>query len=138
MHCKSYSHFFSKKFRHICVSLDVNFNESLTNDVVSFEQLGPGAQVVSCWRGIPLKSSTAKFSSRLICYRWHDKRCMEMIFFLFLHKIICQSLGTVFSYKTACAPSRLSLCVHCQSEDTVDPWLSPEYCANPDQCGCAG
>ena len=41
MHCKSYSHFFSKKFQHICVSLDVNFNESLTDDVVSFEQLGP-------------------------------------------------------------------------------------------------
>ena len=33
--------FFRKKFQHICVSLDVNFNESLTNDVVSFEQLGP-------------------------------------------------------------------------------------------------
>ena len=31
----------SKKFQHICVSLDVNFNKSLTNDVVSFEQLGP-------------------------------------------------------------------------------------------------
>ena len=46
MHCKSYSHFFSKKFQHICVSLDVNFNESLTNDVVSFEQLGP--DVISC------------------------------------------------------------------------------------------
>ena len=42
LHCKSYSHFFSKKFQHICVSLDVNFNESLTNDIVSFEQLGPG------------------------------------------------------------------------------------------------
>ena len=28
--------------KHICVSLDVNFNKSLTNDVVSFEQLGPG------------------------------------------------------------------------------------------------
>ena len=42
MHCKSYSHFFSKKFQHICVSVDVNFNESLTNDIVSFEQLGPG------------------------------------------------------------------------------------------------
>ena len=26
---------------HIFVSLNVNFNESLTNDVVSFEQLGP-------------------------------------------------------------------------------------------------
>ena len=37
-----FSHFFSKKFQHICISLDVNFNESLTNDVVSFEQLGPG------------------------------------------------------------------------------------------------
>ena len=36
-----YSHFFSKKFQHICVSLDVNFNESLTNDVVSFEQQCP-------------------------------------------------------------------------------------------------
>ena len=35
-------HIFSaKKFQHICVSLDLNFSESLTNDVVSFEQLGP-------------------------------------------------------------------------------------------------
>ena len=38
--------FFSKKKKKkkisiICVSLDVNFNESLTNDVVSLEQLGP-------------------------------------------------------------------------------------------------
>ena len=32
--------FFSKKLQHICISLDVNFNESLTNDIVSFEQLG--------------------------------------------------------------------------------------------------
>ena len=37
---------FSKKFQHICVSLDVNFNESLTNDVVSFEQPGPDAQII--------------------------------------------------------------------------------------------
>ena len=37
------THIFSakKKFQNICVSLDVNFNESLTN-VISFEQLGPG------------------------------------------------------------------------------------------------
>ena len=41
LHCKSYSHFFSKNLQHICVSLDVNFNESLTNVIVSFEQLGP-------------------------------------------------------------------------------------------------
>ena len=37
----SYSHFFSKKFQNICVSLDVSFKESLTKDIVSFEQLGP-------------------------------------------------------------------------------------------------
>ena len=36
--------FFSKTFQHICVSLDVSFNESLTNDIVSFKQLGPGQQ----------------------------------------------------------------------------------------------
>ena len=41
MQCKSYSHFFSKKIQHICVSVYVNFNESLTNDIVSFEQLDP-------------------------------------------------------------------------------------------------
>ena len=41
------THIFSaKKFQHICVSLDVNFNKSLTNDVVSFEQLGPGKRTM--------------------------------------------------------------------------------------------
>ena len=38
--------FFSKKFQHICVSLDVNVNKSLTNNVLSFEQLGPGWAMV--------------------------------------------------------------------------------------------
>ena len=33
--------FQQKKIQHICVSLNVNFNESLTNDIISFEQLGP-------------------------------------------------------------------------------------------------
>ena len=49
----SYTHFYSKKFQHFCVSLDVNFNESLTNDIVSFEQLGPYGQQNShqtAWR----------------------------------------------------------------------------------------
>ena len=36
--------FFSKKFQHICISLNVNFNESLANGVVSFEQLSPGVR----------------------------------------------------------------------------------------------
>ena len=34
--------FFQQKISAYFVSLDVNFNESLTNDVVSVEQLGPG------------------------------------------------------------------------------------------------
>ena len=46
--CRIHSHFFSKKFQHICVSLDVNFNELLTNDIVIFEQLGPGMALCSC------------------------------------------------------------------------------------------
>ena len=33
---------FQQKIQHICISLNVTFNESLTYDVVSFEQLGPG------------------------------------------------------------------------------------------------
>ena len=33
----------AKKIQHICVSLDENFNETLTNDIVSLEQLGPGS-----------------------------------------------------------------------------------------------
>ena len=33
--------FFQQKISAYCVSLNVNFNESLTNDIVSFEQLGP-------------------------------------------------------------------------------------------------
>ena len=49
---KSTHIFFSKKFQHICVSLDVNFNESLTNDVVSFEQLGPGFLGSDLLRGV--------------------------------------------------------------------------------------
>ena len=44
-----------KKFQHICLSLDVNFNESLTNDVVSFEQLGPE---YSLYQHVELHAST--------------------------------------------------------------------------------
>ena len=33
--------FFQQKISAYLLALDVNFNESLTNDIVSFEQLGP-------------------------------------------------------------------------------------------------
>ena len=45
------AHFFNKKVQRICVSLDINFNELLTTDIVSFEQLGPVVGTCSICRG---------------------------------------------------------------------------------------
>ena len=42
--CKSYSHFFSKSISVYALLNDQSFNDTLTNDIVSFEQLGPGVQ----------------------------------------------------------------------------------------------
>ena len=39
--CKSYSHFFCKNIDTYFILDDQSFNNSLTNDIVSFEQLGP-------------------------------------------------------------------------------------------------
>ena len=66
MQFKSYSHFFSKKFQHICLSLDVNFNESLTNDVISFEQLDPGqtARIHTLINHLQFKSYSHFFSKK--------------------------------------------------------------------------
>ena len=40
--CKSYSHYFSKNISIYAIFDDQNLNDTLTNDIVSFEQLGPG------------------------------------------------------------------------------------------------
>ena len=40
--CKSSSHFFSKNFSLYAIFNDQSFNDTLTNDIVSFEQLDPG------------------------------------------------------------------------------------------------
>ena len=40
--CKSFSHFFSKNISVYAVFDDQNFNDTLSNNTVSFEQLGPG------------------------------------------------------------------------------------------------
>ena len=39
--CKSYSHFFSKSISIYAILNDQSFNDTLTKDIVSFEQLGP-------------------------------------------------------------------------------------------------
>ena len=38
--CKNYSHFFSKNISVYVIFNDQSFNDTLTNDVVSFQQLG--------------------------------------------------------------------------------------------------
>ena len=79
MHCKSYSHFFSKKFQHICVSLDLNFNESLTNDVVSFEQLGPNF-LLTYWTIILLNSALKfVFFCFLFFQGWFTTHCTMIV-----------------------------------------------------------
>ena len=40
--CKSYSHFFSKNISVYAIVNDQSFNNTLTNEIVSFDQLGPG------------------------------------------------------------------------------------------------
>ena len=44
--CKGYSHFFSKNISVYAIFDDQRFNDTLTNDIVSFEQLGPGCQLI--------------------------------------------------------------------------------------------
>ena len=39
--CKSYSHFFSKNINKYAIFNDQSFNDTRTNDIVSFEQLSP-------------------------------------------------------------------------------------------------
>ena len=39
--CKSYSHFFSKNINVYAIFNDRSFNHMLTNNIISFEQLGP-------------------------------------------------------------------------------------------------
>ena len=42
--CKSYSHFSSKNISIYAIFSDKSFNNMLTNDIISFGQLGPGVQ----------------------------------------------------------------------------------------------
>ena len=40
--CKSYSHFSAKILAYYAIFNDQSFNDMLTNNIISFEQLGPG------------------------------------------------------------------------------------------------
>ena len=47
--CKSYSHFFSKNISIYAILNDQSFNDMLTNDIICFEQLGPGVLDDNFW-----------------------------------------------------------------------------------------
>ena len=42
--CKCYSHFFSKNISIYAIFNDQSFNDTFTNEIDSFEQLGPGKE----------------------------------------------------------------------------------------------
>ena len=46
--CKSYSHFFSKNISMYAMFNIQSFNDTLTYDIVSFEQLGPDSKPGPC------------------------------------------------------------------------------------------
>ena len=44
--CKSYSHFFRKNISVYAIFNDQSFNDTLTNDIISFQQLGPYSFII--------------------------------------------------------------------------------------------
>ena len=77
MHCKSFSHFFNKKYWQI---LDINvgkFNETLTNNVVSFEQPGPELHVLGILSRLVSNALILQFNTASI-----GKTDMGLYFFL--------------------------------------------------------
>ena len=87
--CKSYSHFFSKNISINAIFNDQSFNDTLTNDIVSFEQLGPG--VHSDWSY--LLSRLMLYSNLWKCTIW---MCDQRTFKIKLHILIFTVLSTSF------------------------------------------
>ena len=71
--------FFSKKFQNICISLHVNFNESLTNDIVSFEQLGPGSLLANYLDYIDMMYIMKYFLRSFSSFRWFKKGSCQFL-----------------------------------------------------------
>ena len=75
MLCKSYSHFFSKNISVYAIFNDQSFNDTLTINIFSFKQLGPGDQVVSALffgsQGLGFKfhcrQNSAHYCTKLYC-----------------------------------------------------------------------
>ena len=80
LHCKSFSHFFNKKYWHISDINVWNFNETLTNVIVSFEQSGPDLSLKS--NGVTLqKSCLMKFYGEIenSAQKYHQKYILPWV-----------------------------------------------------------
>ena len=64
--CKSYSNFFSKNISVYAIFNDKSFNDTLTNNIVSFEQFGPELQI----RRLPGNFLFSLFLCKSICCRY--------------------------------------------------------------------
>ena len=76
--CKSYSHFFSKHIYSLYAIFNIqSFNDTLTNDIVSSEQLGPESDLIS---GILL------YFAFLVLLIAPDRWGIHIVVFIFLHE----------------------------------------------------
>ena len=48
----AFAHFFSKNISVYAIFNDQSFNNMLTNDIVSFEQLGPDVIIIQPWKKV--------------------------------------------------------------------------------------
>ena len=64
--CKNYSQFFSKNISIYAIFNDQSFKARLTNDIISFEQLGPGLKgTSSIFRVYPFSEGRQKQADRI-------------------------------------------------------------------------
>ena len=106
--------FFSKKFQHICISLNVNFNESLTN-IVSFEQLDDvykkcrqcrprSGCFLSVWAGSTLFVHA--------CLSKYFGNCGFMLLFLWKYWVKSISRDTAFPTRLHIGPVKTQISLH--------------------------
>ena len=69
--CKSCSHFFSKNISVYAIFDDQRFNDTLTDDILSFEQLGPGVPHMLKIRLFHQESTNILSKCRTKSTKWH-------------------------------------------------------------------
>ena len=115
--CKSYSHFFSKNINIYAIFNDQSFNDTLTNDIVSFEQLGhdlfnqltySGSVFLIYMRVTNIGQNLLVLPSKHITFQFCVfVHCSQASFFYYI------AIKLYFSYLRACVRvcSLISICI---------------------------